>query len=263
MSEVAVELIHRNAVVSPDAQLAEDVTVGPGTVIEGDVVIGAGTRIASNALIANGARIGENVRIHHGAVVSTEPQDLKFAGEETQLYIGDNTIVREYVTLNRGTVDRGETRIGKNCLIMAYAHVAHDCIVGDNVIMANSVNLAGHVTIDEYAIIGGVVPIHQFTHVGKHVMVGGGFRITQDLCPYALAAGWPLKITGLNKIGLKRRGFSKESIKALETAFKLLFYSNLNTSQAVARIKDEMEITPEVNDILEFIDSSTRGLVKA
>ncbi|HSH00746.1 MAG TPA: acyl-ACP--UDP-N-acetylglucosamine O-acyltransferase [candidate division Zixibacteria bacterium] len=263
MKEVAGAGVHPNAVVSAKAEIAADVTIGAGTIVEADVTIGAGTRIGGCAYIANGARIGKNVRIHHGAIVGSDPQDLKYAGEKTHLYVGDNTVVREYVTLNRGTVDRGETRIGSNCLLMAYAHVAHDCIVGDNVIMANVVNLAGHVTVEDFAIIGGVVPIHQFTHVGKHTMVGGGFRVTQDIVPYALAAGWPLKITGLNTIGLRRRGFPAEVIKTLERAFKILFYSDLNTSQAVTRIIGEIERTPEIDELLTFIEHSTRGLVKA
>jgi UDP-N-acetylglucosamine acyltransferase len=254
--------IHPTAIVSPKAELADDVAVGPYTVIEENVKIGSGTKIASSALLAGGAAVGNNVEVHHGAVIGTIPQDLKFGGEVTQVVIGDNTVVREYATVNRGTKAYGTTTVGKECLLMAYSHVAHDCILGDGVIMANSVNLAGHVEIGDYAIIGGVVPVHQFVKIGVHAMIGGGFRVQQDICPYALVGGYPLKVAGINAVGLRRRGFSREVIKALEKAFKLLFFSGLNTSQAVERIKSEVELIPEVQEILDFIGKSTRGIVK-
>ncbi len=254
--------IHKTAIVSPKAELGSDVGVGPYAIIEDDVQIGEGSVIDSSALIASGARIGKNVRVRHGAVISTEPQDLKFGGEKTIVTIGDGTTIREYATVNRGTSARGETTVGKNCLLMAYSHVAHDCLLGDHVIMANSVNLAGHIEIGDYTIIGGVVPIHQFVKIGAHVMVGGGFRVQQDICPYALVAGYPLKVRGLNSIGLKRRGFKPEVIRALDQAFKILFFSQLNTSQALERIKQEMELIPEVQAIVDFIDSSERGIIK-
>jgi UDP-N-acetylglucosamine acyltransferase len=254
--------IHATAIVSPKAQLADDVSIGPHTIIEENVVIGAGTKIASNALIASGARIGNKVKVFHGAVLATVPQDLKFGGEESLLKVGDNTTIREYATLNRGTEASGQTVIGENCLIMAYAHVAHDCIIGNNVIMANSVNLAGHIEIDDFAILGGVLPVHQFVKIGAHCMIGGGFRVQQDICPYAMVGGYPLKIVGMNSLGLKRRGFKPEVIRELEKAFKILFFSKLNTTQAVERMQNELEITPEVQVILDFIDRSNRGLVK-
>ncbi len=254
--------IHPTAVVSPKAQLADSVSVGPGTIIEDDVVIGDGCTIASNVLLASGARLGKDVKVHHGAVISTQPQDLKFGGEKTQVTIGDGTTVREYATINRGTVAHGVTEIGKECFIMAYAHVAHDCILKNNIIMANSVNLAGHIEIDEYAIIGGIVPIHQFTKIGAHCMIGGGFRVQQDVVPYSLVGGYPLKVVGLNAVGLKRRGFDTEVIRQIEKAFKFLFFSKLNTSQAVERIKSEIELIPEVQLILDFIERSERGIVK-
>lgn len=254
--------IHPSAVVSSKAELADDVTVGPFTVIEENVQIGAGSKIASSALIASGARLGENVTVAHGAVIGSVPQDLKFAGEESTAVIGNCTTVREYATINRGTVDRGETTVGANCLLMAYSHVAHDCLIGDNVILANSVNLAGHIEIGDNAILGGIVPVHQFVKIGQHAMIGGGFRVQQDICPYSLTGGYPLKIIGLNALGLKRRGFSKETLTGLQSAFKLLFSSGLNTSQAVERINTEIEISPEIQVILDFIAQSTRGLVK-
>lgn len=254
--------IHATAVVSQKAELADDVTVGPHAIIEDNVTIGPGCKIASAALIASGARLGSKVTIAHGAVVSSVPQDLKFGGEESLLIIGDNTTIREYVTLNRGTEASGETRIGANCLIMAYAHVAHDCIIGNNVIMANSVNLAGHIEIDDFAILGGVLPVHQFVKIGAHCMIGGGFRVQQDICPYSLVGGYPLKIVGLNAVGLRRRGFKREAITTVQAAYKLLFFSKLNTTQAVERIKAEVELTSEVQTVLDFIERSNRGLVK-
>jgi len=254
--------IHATAIVSPKAELAENVTVGPYTIIEDDVIIDEGTSIASSVLIANGAKIGKNVTIAHGAVIATKPQDLKFGGEKTYATIGDNTVLREYTTVNRGTAAHGTSSIGKNCFIMAYAHIAHDCVIGDNVILANSVNLAGHIEIDDFVIIGGVVPVHQFVKIGAHAMIGGGFRVPQDICPYAMVGGYPLKTVGLNAIGLKRRGFDKEVIRKLEQTYKLLFFSGLNTTQAVEKINAEVEIIYEVQVILDFIKRSTRGLTK-
>jgi len=230
-------MIHPSAVVSAGAELAPDVIVGPGAVIEDDVLIGSGCKIDSCAKIASGARLGKNVRVAHGAAVGTEPQDLKFAGEKTILIVGDNTIIREFATLNRGTRESNQTVIGKNCLFMAYSHVAHDCVIGDRVILSNSVQLGGHVEIGDYAILGGVTAVHQFAKIGRHVMVGGGLRVVKDLCPFSLAAGDPVRIASLNKIGLKRRDFSVEEIETLGAVFKLLFFSDLNTTQALERIR--------------------------
>ena len=255
-------MIHKTAIVSPKAEIHESVEVGPFAIIEENVQIGEGSRIASNTLIASGARIGKNVTISHGAVVGTIPQDLKFEGEESVANIGDNTVLREYVTVNRGTSESGSSDVGRDCFLMAYSHVAHDCKIGNHVIMANSVNLGGHVKIDDYAIVGGIVPIHQFVRIGCHTMIGGGFRVAQDLCPYAMAGGYPLSVRGLNLIGLRRRNFPAETIKTLQQAYKLLFNSNLNTKQAIDRIHQEVEIIPEVQTILDFIGKSERGLVK-
>jgi UDP-N-acetylglucosamine acyltransferase len=255
-------MIHPTAIVSPKADLHQTVEVGPYAIIEENVHIGEGSRIGPHALIAPGARIGKNVKVHNGAVIGTVPQDLKFEGEETTANIGDNTVIREYVTVNRGTNESGSTDVGAECLLMAYAHVAHDCKLGNHVIMANSVNLGGHVHVDDYAIIGGVVPVHQFVRIGCHSMIGGGFRVPQDLCPYALAGGYPLKVIGLNLVGLRRRDFSSETIQTLQKTYKLLFFSGLNTKQAVARITVEVEPIDEVQRILNFIKQSERGLVK-
>ncbi len=255
-------MIHKTAIVSPEADLHDSVEVGPYAIIEENVQIGEGSTIGSTALIAPGARIGKHVTIAHGAVISTIPQDLKFEGEVTVANIGDYTVIREYATVNRGTSESGSTDIGQHCLLMAYSHAAHDCKIGNHVIMANSANLGGHVHIDDYAIIGGVVPVHQFVKIGCHAIIGGGFRVPQDVCPYALAGGYPIRISGLNVIGLRRRNFPDETITTLRRAFKLLFRSNLNTGQAVERIKSEVEMIPEVRTILDFIERSDRGLVK-
>lgn len=254
--------LHKSAQISSDAKLGQNISVGPGAVIEGGVTIGDDCRIGSNTLIAEGARLGRGVTMFHGSVVGSIPQDLKFGGEDSEAIIGDGTVLREYATVNRGTAESGSTSLGKNCFIMSYAHVAHDCHLGNNVIMANSVNLAGHIEIDEYAILGGLVPVHQFVKIGAHCMIGGGFRIPKDICPYALVGGYPIKVIGMNSIGLKRRGFEKDAIRTLEKAFKILFFSKLNTSQAIERIKSEIEPIAEIKVILDFIARSKRGLAK-
>ena len=254
--------IHPTAIVSKKAELGKDVIIGPYTIIEDDVVIGDGCELQSSVVIANGARLGMRVKVSHHAVIATQPQDLKFGGEESLAVIGDDTVIREFVTFNRGTIAHGEASIGKKSFVMTYAHVAHDCIIGDNVILANAVQVAGHVEIDDYAILGGVLPIHQFVKIGAHAMIGGGYRVQQDVCPFALVAGYPLKVIGINAVGLRRRGFSRETIQSLQKVFKLLFFSDMNTSQAVARIPDEVEVIPEVQLVLDFIERSNRGLVK-
>ncbi len=254
--------IHPTAIIHKDVILADEVKIGPFSIINERAEIGAGTEIGSHVLIDSKTIIGKNCKIHHGAVLGTLPQDLKFEGEKTFVIVGDGTVIREYATLNRGTKYRGKTVVGKSCFIMAYAHVAHDCLLGDQVILANSVNLAGHVEIGDYAIIGGVVPVHQFVKIGAHSIVGGGFRVQKDVCPFALVGGYPLKTTGLNRIGLQRRGFSEKTMRVLERTFRILFKSKLNTSQAIERIKTEVELIPEVKSILDFIAQSERGIIK-
>jgi UDP-N-acetylglucosamine acyltransferase len=254
--------IHPTAIVHKSAELAENVIVGPYSIINQNARIDSGTEIGSHALIDAGTIIGKDCRIHHGAVIGTLPQDLKFKGEKTFVTVGDGTVIREYATINRGTEYRGKTVVGKNCFIMIYAHLAHDCLVGDRVILANSVNVGGHVEIGDWAIIGGVVPVHQFVKIGMHSIIGGGFRVQMDVCPYAMVAGYPLKTMGLNKIGLKRRGFSDATLKILEQTFNILFKSGLNTTQAVEKIKAEVESIPEVQNILDFIAASERGIIK-
>ncbi|MCP4703122.1 MAG: acyl-ACP--UDP-N-acetylglucosamine O-acyltransferase [candidate division Zixibacteria bacterium] len=252
--------IHPTAIVSGKAEIGNDVIIGPNAIIEADTKIEDNVTIGANCLVAQYTELKKNVTLFHGVVVGTVPQDLKFGGEKTRLVIGEGTTIREYAMLNRGTAESGETVIGKNCLLMAYTHVAHDCYVGNNVILANSVNLAGHIEIDDFVIIGGVVPVHQFVKIGVHAMIGGGFRVPQDVCPYAMAGGYPLKVAGLNRVGLSRRGFKRESLQVLQKAFKILFFSKLNRTQAVEKIKAELEQTDEIKVILEFIKKSTRGM---
>ena len=254
--------IHKTAIISPKAEIGENVKIGPFTVIEDGVVVGDNSDIKSSVLLAEGTVLGKNVNVFHGAAIGSAPQDLKFGGEKTKAIVGDGTTIREYVTFNRGTTYHNRSECGKNCLLMAYSHVAHDCLIGDNVIMANSVNLAGHVEVHDHAILGGLVPVHQFVKIGAHCMVGGGFRVQQDITPYALVGGYPLKVVGMNSIGLKRRGFTKEAVRAIDSAFKILFFSKLNTTQAVERITNDTDVIPEVQVILDFVANSERGIVK-
>ncbi|HUN65844.1 MAG TPA: acyl-ACP--UDP-N-acetylglucosamine O-acyltransferase [Bacteroidota bacterium] len=253
--------IHPTAIVSPKAKLGDNVSVGPFTIIEDDVVAGDGTSISSNAFLASGTRLGRECRVHHGAVLGSPPQDLKFRGEITTLEIGDHTVIREYVTMNRGTHDRWKTTVGNHCFLMAYAHVAHDCIVGNHVILANSVNMGGHVIIEDHAVVGGIVAIHQFSHIGCHSMIGGGFRVTKDVPPYVLAGQEPLAFSGLNIVGLRRRNFPQETLQLVEKAYQLIYYSQLNVSQALERIKKELPATDEMKHIVDFIEKSKRGII--
>jgi len=254
--------IHPTALVNSKAELSENVVVGPFTIIEEDVVIDEGTEIASHVLIANGTRIGKDCKIMTGAVLGTKPQDLKFKNERTTLEIGNNTLIREYCTLNRGTEDKWKTVVGANCLLMAYVHVAHDCAIGNNVILANAVNMAGHIEIEDFVGIGGMSPIHQFVRIGCHSFIGGGLRIDKDVPPYILAAGEPITFAGLNVVGLTRRKFSKETMAQLKHLYKLIYRSKLNVSQAMVRIREELEMTPEVRHVVEFVESTKRGIIK-
>ena len=253
--------LHSTAIIDPKAEIADDVTIGPYAVIEANVRIGKGCVIGPHVHLAWGTRLGEECRISTGAVLGTLPQDLKFKGEETTLEVGDRTTIREFATLNRGTHEGGKTIVGDDCLLMAYAHVAHDCVVGNRCILANAVNLAGHVVIEDWASLGGMVPVHQFTRIGQHCFVGGGYRVTKDVPPYIRTMGDPLVYAGLNAVGLRRRGFSNEALLALKRAYKILYYSKLNVTQAVERIRASGELTVEVENVLAFIAKSERGIV--
>ena len=250
------------AYVHPGAKIAKNVVIEPFTTIHNNVVIGEGTWIGSNVTIMEGARIGKNCNIFPGAVISAIPQDLKFQDEETVAIIGDNTTLREYVTINRGTVDRGKTVIGKNCLIMAYCHVAHDCIVGDNCIFSNNSTLAGHVTVGDYVILAGMTAIHQFASVGNHAFITGGSLVRKDVPPFVKGAREPLSYVGINSIGLRRRGFASDKIREIQNIYRLLYQKNYNTTQAAGIIEAEMEATPERDEILQFIKNSKRGIMK-
>ncbi len=252
--------IHSAAVIHEDAQLAPDVSVGPGAVIGPGVVIGSGTTVGSNALIERDTIVGEGCTIAHGAALGTDPQDLKFGGEETHLVVGDRTTIREYATLNRGTSASGRTVVGSDCLIMAYAHIAHDCHIGERVVLANAVNMGGHVTIGDWAIIGGMTPIHQFVRIGEHAFVGGASRVHKDVPPYIRAAGNPMEMAGLNSVGLRRRGFSHEARRELKRAYRIIFASDLNLTQALERAREELEPLPEVQTLLGFFEGSQRGV---
>ncbi len=253
--------IHPTAIVSIKANIGTNVTIGPFSIIQDDVVIGEGTAIGTNVLVANGSRIGRECRLFHGAVVGTEPQDLKFGGEITTAEIGDNTIIREYATIHRGTGNNGRTIVGRHCFIMAYVHIAHDCNVSDNVILANAVNMAGHVTVEDHVIIGGMTPIHQFVRIGKHSMIGGGFRVSKDVPPFILAGQEPLSFQGLNIVGLKRRNFSKEVIENLEKSYRIIYQSKLNISQGIEAMKNEIPFSFEIQHVYDFIKSSSRGII--
>jgi len=253
--------IHPTALVDAAAKISENVTVGPYAYIEGDVEIGEGTSIGPHACIYDGARIGKNVKIFQSAAVSNVPQDLKYAGEEAFFYVGDNTVIREFASLHKGTVDTGFSKIGSNCLIMAYVHVAHDCTVGNNCIIANSVQVAGHVHIDDWAIIGGGAVIHQFEIIGEHSMIQGASVVSRDVPPYIIGGNSPFKYSGLNSIGLKRRGFTDEDIATIKEAYKILLLSGLNTSDAKKRLLAEFD-NEYVTKIIEFINKSKRSLIK-
>lgn len=248
--------------VSPKATIGSNVKIGEFTVVKDDVIIGNNVEILSCALIDDGARISDNVKISHGTVVSALPQDLKFGGEKTTFEVGEGTIIREYCSLNRGTKHSNKSTIGKNCFIMCYTHVAHDCKIGDNVIMANAVNMGGHVEIGDYAVIGGMVAIHQFVKIGKHSLIGGGFRAVKDVPPYIIAGNLPLRFEGVNIVGLRRRGFTNEQIRRIGDVYDVLYKSKYNISDAVIKIKDDFEKDEFVTTILDFIEASTRGLIK-
>lgn len=255
-------MIHEKAIVHPDAKIGENVTIGPFTYIEGDVEIGDGTWIGPNVTIFDGARIGSGCQIFSTSVISAVSQDLKYKGEYTTVEIGDNTIIREGVTIHRGTADQYKTSIGKNCLIMIYVHIAHDCIIGDNVIIAGYTGLSGHIRIDDWAILEGKVAAQQFVHIGAHTFVGGTSKIRKDIPPYIKVAKDPLSYIGVNSVGLKRRGYSEEQIRNIENTYKILFIQNKNISKGIEIVKTEVPDCPERQIILDFIANSNNGMIK-
>lgn len=250
------------AYVHRDAKIAENVVIEPFVTIDRNVEIGAGTWIGPNVTILEGARIGKNCKIFPGSVISAIPQDMKFAGEQTFVEIGDNTTIREFVTINRGTKVSYKTTVGNNCLLMAYVHVAHDCTVGNNVILVNGVTLAGEVHIDDFAILSAFTLVHQFARVGAHVMVSGGSHIRKDVPPYVKAAREPLSFVGINSIGLRRRNFTNEKINEIQEIYRILFLKGLNNSQALDYVETHMPATKERDEIIMFVRNSTRGIMK-
>ncbi len=254
--------IHPAAFVDPRARLGVDVVIGPGAVIGPDVQIGDRTRVDAHALVTGWTTIGSDNRIHHGAVLGSEPQDLKYSGEPSYLTVGDHNVFREYCTANLAT-DPGEaTRIGSHALLMAYSHVAHNCVIGDRVILANAVQLAGYVVVDQWAIVGGGTVVHQFTRIGRHAMVGGGSRVSQDIAPFVKCAGSPPRNAGINSIGLARRGFSRAAVEGAERAYRIFFRDGHTAGKAVEAIRRELPGLPEIEHFARFCETSVRGITR-
>lgn len=248
--------------ISDKAQIGDNLTIGDFSVIKDDVEIGSNCEIGNHVVIEDGARIADNVKIGHGTIIGGKPQDLKFEGEVTTVEIGEGTTVREYTTINRGTKHTGTTKIGKDCFIMSYVHVAHDCVIHNNVIIANAVNMAGHVEIDDQVFVGGLVALHQFIKLGKHIMIGAACKAVKDIPPYILAGNEPLKYEGVNIVGLRRKGFTNEQIGSIRDAYDTIYRSGLNVSDAVKKIETEMKDTNEIREILNFIKNSGRGILR-
>lgn len=257
-----IKMVHPLAHIHPDAKIGANVEIGPFVSIDGDVEIGEGTWIGPNVTIFDGARIGKNCRIFSGAVISAIPQDLKFEGERTTAEIGDNTIIREFVTVNRGTKAYNKTTVGSNCLLMAYVHIAHDCVVGNHVILANSVNLAGHIVVEDFAILEGVVAVQQFVRIGAHSFVAGGSLVRKNVPPFVKAAREPLSYAGINSVGLRRRGFNPEMINSIQDIYRIIFQKGYSNSKAISVVEAEISPSPERDEILNFIRSSTKGIMK-
>lgn len=255
-------MIHPLALVHPDAQIGEGTEISAFSTIAADVVIGKNCWIGPNATLMDGARLGDRVRVFPGAVVSAVPQDLKYKGEPTLTFIGHDTTIRECATINRGTIDRNETRVGSHCLLMAYTHIAHDCWVGDHVILANLATLAGHIRIHDWAILEGMVAVQQFITIGEHTFIGGGSLVRKDVPPFVKCAKEPLSFAGVNVIGLRRRGFSEESIRQIEDIYRLIYVRGHNMSKAVELVEQEIAASEERARILQFIKSSQPGVIK-
>jgi UDP-N-acetylglucosamine acyltransferase len=251
--------IHSTAIVSKDAELGNDVSIGPFAIVGPGCVLSDGCKVAAHAVIERNATLGRNVKVGIGSIVGGDAQDLKYRGEETHVEIGDNTQLREYVTVNRGTAEALKTTVGKDCYLMSYSHVGHDCHVGDSVIISNACHLGGHVTVEEKAIISGVAAVHQFTLVGRYAFIGGCSRVTKDVPPYVKAVGNPIKLYGLNSVGLQRNGFPEDVVRELKRAYRLFFKSELNLTQARERAESELRKIPEIVEFLRFFERSERG----
>ncbi|MDP6878129.1 MAG: acyl-ACP--UDP-N-acetylglucosamine O-acyltransferase [Candidatus Marinimicrobia bacterium] len=253
--------MHPTALVSPKANIGQNVSIGAYSIIEDNVDIGDNSSIGNHNTICYGTKLGSNCKIYHNNSIGEVPQDLKYDGEDTRTLIGDNVVIREFVTVNRGTAAYGKTVIGDNVLLMACTHIAHDCIVGNNVIMANIATLGGHVEIGDWCNIGGGAMIHQFVKIGQQSLIGGGFSAKQDVPPFIIGAGIPLRFVGINKIGLERRGFSEENRALIKKVYRTYFKSKLNRRDAIQKIKNELPQTKEIIEIIDFIESSNRGII--
>jgi UDP-N-acetylglucosamine acyltransferase len=254
--------IHPTAIVDPQARLGEGVVIGPYAIVGATVILGEGTKVGAHAVITGNTTLGKNNRIFTGAVVGSEPQDVKFKGEKTYLEIGDDNLIREYATINPGTGEGTKTVIGNDNWLMIQSHVGHNCVIGSHVKLANLATLGGHAQIDDYANIGGVTPVHQFVRVGKFAMIGGGFRAVQDVAPFMIAGGEPLRIAGINQVGLERAGFAKETIEQLKKAHKVIFRSNLTVKEAVEALTRDFPPLEEIKTLIDFISQSQRGIVR-
>jgi UDP-N-acetylglucosamine acyltransferase len=253
--------IHPTAIISPDAEIAADVEIGAFAIIGEGCTIGSGSVVAPRATLERNVTLGRSVRVGIGTILGGAPQDLKYAGEETTVEIDDGTVIREYATINRGTAHSFKTTVGKNCLLMSYVHIGHDCRIGDNVILSNVVQLAGHVAIEDRAIISGLSAVHQFARLGRHSFIGGMSRVSKDIPPFLKAVGNPVKLYGLNTVGLQRSGIDEATILELKCAYRLLFRSDLNLTQAIERAQSELEPLPEVRELIGFVEASDRGVV--
>ncbi len=254
-------MIHPTAVIEPGARIGHEVRIGPHCWVGENVEIGDGTTLGANVVLDGWTTIGSGCTILHSASIGAPPQDLKFRGEKSYVEIGRNNVIREFVTVNRATTAEGVTRIGDDNLLMAYVHVAHECRIHDGTILANAVNLAGHVTVENFASIGGVTPVHQFVRIGEHAFIGGGSRIPKDIPPYLLAAGNPIRPAGINTVGLTRRGFDASTRSLLQKAYRILYRSKRNVSQALEALESELPATPEIERLIRFIRSSERGII--
>ena len=252
--------IHPTALVDPSAELGRDVSVGPFSIVGPNVIVGDGCRLGPRVTLHQNVRLADEVSVGDGSILGGDPQDLKYRGEETWVEIGTGTIIREYSTINRATAATFKTTVGARCFIMSYVHLAHDCHVGDDVVIANATQCAGHVTIHDRAVLSGLNAVHQFVTIGTYAFVGGGSRVNQDIPPYVKAVGNPMELYGLNSIGLQRAGFPAETVAALKRAYRLFFNSDLNLSQALERARSELPVVPEVDRFLAFVESSERGV---
>lgn len=260
MSAVTSVRIHPSALVDPSAELGNDVEIGPWVIVGPQCTIGDGSKLAARSVLERNVRLGARVQVGIGAVLGGDPQDLKYRGEETWVEIGDETTIREYATVNRGTAHSITTRVGQRCFLMSYVHLAHDCALGDGVIISNGTQLAGHVHVEDRATISGLCAVHQFARIGKHAFIGGCSRVAQDVPPYVRAVGNPIKLFGLNTVGLQRSGFDDGVLRALKSAYRFCFRSDLNLSQGVEKARAEVEALPEVDHFLSFIEASQRGV---